>query len=84
MRISSVGLAYRNASYEVLYNAVRDAILSSHVHLESVDGGLCTAISVKYCMGKGVKDFDIFELLSICILYKVRFLSAATYRSRQL
>jgi len=38
MRISPIGLAYRNATDEQLHSAVRMAIISSHVHPEAIDG----------------------------------------------
>lgn len=37
MRISPIGVAFRNASEEQLLEATKAAIISSHVHPESID-----------------------------------------------
>jgi len=46
MRISPIGISYRNASDSVLTQAVRLAVLSSHVHPEAVAGALVIAKAV--------------------------------------
>ncbi|KAK9824227.1 hypothetical protein WJX72_008668 [[Myrmecia] bisecta] len=46
MRIAPVGLAYRNASPAVLEQAVREALLCTHVHPEGVDGAFIQAAAV--------------------------------------
>jgi ADP-ribosylglycohydrolase len=40
MRISPVGVAFQNASPEELKEAVKWAIISSHVNDEAIDGGI--------------------------------------------
>lgn len=50
MRISSVGLVYRNADGKVLRDAVMDAIMSSHCHLQSIDGSMAIALCVQYAL----------------------------------
>jgi len=46
MRIAPVGLAYRHASDGVLWNAVADALLCTHVHPEAIDGAFAQAKAV--------------------------------------
>jgi poly(ADP-ribose) glycohydrolase ARH3 len=46
MRIAPVGLVYRNAPDDVLYRAVVDALLCTHVHPEAVDGAFVQAKAV--------------------------------------
>jgi len=63
MRISPVGLVYRNASPEVLREAAVDAIISSHCHLQSIDGALAIALCVQYVFNCG--DFDYAYLIEL-------------------
>lgn len=68
MRISSVGLAFRNASAEVLKSAVMDAILSSHIHLQSIDGALAIATAIQYLMKikkENMMELNVDELFSL-------------------
>lgn len=46
MRIGPLGLAFRNASAPSLREAVRCALLCTHVHPEAVDGALIQALAV--------------------------------------
>lgn len=46
MRIAPIGIAYRNASDDVLHKAVVDAILCTHTHPQSVDGAFVQAKAV--------------------------------------
>eukprot|EP01125_Pyxidicula_operculata_P004483 TRINITY_DN1698_c0_g1_i1.p1 TRINITY_DN1698_c0_g1~~TRINITY_DN1698_c0_g1_i1.p1 ORF type:complete len:312 (+),score=33.46 TRINITY_DN1698_c0_g1_i1:253-1188(+) len=46
MRISPVGIAFRNADDETLHEAVRLAIISSHVHPEAIDGAWLQAKAI--------------------------------------
>jgi poly(ADP-ribose) glycohydrolase ARH3 len=65
MRISPIGLTFRNASDEVLYEACKLAIISSHVHPEAVDG----AFIIAKCVAWGIqfdpkKDLDEIQFLN--------------------
>jgi poly(ADP-ribose) glycohydrolase ARH3 len=46
MRIAPVGLAYRNADDAVLFEAVRLALLCTHVHPDAVDGAFIQAKAI--------------------------------------
>ncbi|CAF3522783.1 unnamed protein product [Rotaria socialis] len=46
MRIAPVALAFRDASDEELYEAVRMSIISSHVHPEGIDGAFVLAKAI--------------------------------------
>jgi len=46
MRIAPIGLTFRNASEDQLYEAVRNAIISSHVHPEAIDASFIQAYSI--------------------------------------
>jgi poly(ADP-ribose) glycohydrolase ARH3 len=65
MRIAPVGLAFRNASEEVLYCAVEMALLCTHVHPEAVDGAFiqAKAISELCRWGDAFAAVQVDELL---------------------
>jgi len=46
MRIAPIGIAFRNASEDELYEVVRMAIISSHVHPEAIDAAFIQAYSI--------------------------------------
>ncbi len=46
MRIAPVGFVYRNAPDDVLYQAVYDAVMCTHVHPEGVDGAAVQARAI--------------------------------------
>eukprot|EP01099_Mayorella_cantabrigiensis_P003459 TRINITY_DN2658_c0_g4_i3.p1 TRINITY_DN2658_c0_g4~~TRINITY_DN2658_c0_g4_i3.p1 ORF type:complete len:354 (-),score=72.55 TRINITY_DN2658_c0_g4_i3:366-1427(-) len=46
MRIGPVGVAFRNAEEDVLYEAVRQAIISTHVHPQAVDAAFLVAKTI--------------------------------------
>jgi poly(ADP-ribose) glycohydrolase ARH3 len=46
MRIAPVGLAYRNASDDVLHRAVEAALLCTHIHPEAIDGAFIQAKAI--------------------------------------
>jgi poly(ADP-ribose) glycohydrolase ARH3 len=50
MRIAPVGVAFRNATDDQLYEAVRLAIISSHVHPEAIDGAWLQAKAISWMM----------------------------------
>uniref|UniRef100_A0A6B2L731 ADP-ribosylhydrolase ARH3 n=1 Tax=Arcella intermedia TaxID=1963864 RepID=A0A6B2L731_9EUKA len=50
MRISPVGLAFRNATPDELYEAVRMAIVSSHIHPEAIDAAFLQAYGVSFLL----------------------------------
>lgn len=45
-RIAPIGIAYRNASDDVLHKAVVDAVLCTHTHAQSVDGAFVQAKAI--------------------------------------
>eukprot|EP01084_Bolivina_argentea_P140195 246543_1 len=70
MRISSVGLCFRNCSYNVLKTAVTDAVLSSHCHKQSIDGALCIALIIQYALKCDLRKnclINYFELIDILL-----------------
>jgi poly(ADP-ribose) glycohydrolase ARH3 len=50
MRISPVGIAFRNAPDDVLREACRLAVISSHVHPEAVDGAFLIAKAISMAL----------------------------------
>lgn len=65
MRIVPVALAFRNASDEQLYEAVRMAIISSHVHPEGIDGAFVLAKAVILALQcESIDAFDPLEFLN--------------------
>jgi len=64
MRIAPVGLAFRNASEDVLYRAVEMALLCTHVHPEAVDGAFIQAKTIsELCRWNAASDARVIELL---------------------
>lgn len=64
MRISPLAIAYRNASSEVLRAACAEAIRSSHVHEEAIDGAVVQATAVRRALNTdNTQDFDSIQLL---------------------
>jgi poly(ADP-ribose) glycohydrolase ARH3 len=65
MRIAPVGLAFRNASQDILYRAVEVALLCTHVHPEAVDGAFIQAKAIsELCRWNDASDARITELLA--------------------
>lgn len=59
MRIAPIGLVYSKVSDKELYQAVKMAIISSHVHPEAIDGAFMIAKAVSICVNiKDPKQFD--------------------------
>ncbi len=66
MRIAPIALAFRNASDEQLYEAVRMAIISSHVHPEGIDGAFIQAKAIILALQcESVNAFDPLQCLTI-------------------
>lgn len=64
MRIVPLALAFRNATDEQLHEAVRMAIISSHVHPESIDGAFVLAKAVIFAVRcESVDQFDSLQFL---------------------
>jgi len=63
MKISPIGLAFRNANDIQLYEAVRLAIISSHVHPEAVDGAFIQAKAITLLLKETPKSFDSSKFL---------------------
>jgi len=65
MRISPVGIAFRNATEDQRYEAVRMAIISSHVHPQAIDGAWLIAASIsKLVFVKTASDLSPLEFLN--------------------
>ena len=68
MRISPIGLTFRNASSEVLKAAVVDAVISSHCHPQSIDGAMCMALMIQYALKcESVDEFDYKQLVKVIL-----------------
>ncbi|CAF1331614.1 unnamed protein product [Adineta steineri] len=66
MRIVPVALAFRHASDDQLYEAVRMAIISSHVHPEGIDGAFVLAKAIIFALHcQSVNDFNPLEFLTV-------------------
>eukprot|EP01119_Soliformovum_irregulare_P022107 TRINITY_DN749_c0_g1_i7.p1 TRINITY_DN749_c0_g1~~TRINITY_DN749_c0_g1_i7.p1 ORF type:complete len:392 (-),score=96.82 TRINITY_DN749_c0_g1_i7:699-1874(-) len=65
MRISPIGLACRNATDDELYEMVRLAIISSHIHPDAIDGAFIQAKSIALLLKTNVDQFDISDFLKI-------------------
>merc|ERR1712226_641436 len=67
MRIWPLGFAFRNASGSELRRGVEEAIRSSHVHPESIDGAVAVAFAVGFAAkqkaGERTSKFDPIALL---------------------
>lgn len=63
MRIAPVGLAYRHAAPDILEQAVKDALLCTHVHPEAVDGAFVQARAVGWAAIADPDGFDPQQLL---------------------
>jgi len=57
MKISPIGIAFRNASDEILHEAVRLALLCTHTHKEGIDGGWVQAKSISILLKEDPKNF---------------------------
>lgn len=70
MRIAPLGIAYRNASDDVLHKAVVDAVLCTHTHPQSVDGGFVQAKAVSVLVKTDPASFagplPLLETLLAC------------------
>ena len=65
MRIVPLALAFRQASDEQVHEAVRMAIISSHVHPEGVDGAFVLAKAIILALHcESVDDFDALQFLN--------------------
>jgi poly(ADP-ribose) glycohydrolase ARH3 len=49
MQIGPIGLAFRHASPSVFMDAIRGAVLSTHVHPATIDAAFCLAWMVRSC-----------------------------------
>ncbi|UJR15980.1 hypothetical protein I4U23_002899 [Adineta vaga] len=66
MRIAPIALAFRHASNEQLYEAVRMAIISSHVHPEGIDGAFVLAKAIILALRcPSIDTFDPYQFLSV-------------------
>jgi poly(ADP-ribose) glycohydrolase ARH3 len=77
MRIGPVGLAYRNADDAVLLEAVRQAILSSHVHPDAIEGAFVIAKAVAVLLKARAEKLDMEEflrgLLALCKQHEMKW-----------
>jgi ADP-ribosylglycohydrolase len=58
MRIAPIGIAYRNASDDVLHKAVVDAILCTHTHPQSVDAAFVHAKAISVLVKTDAASFS--------------------------
>ncbi len=66
MRIVPIALAFRHASDEQLYEAVRMAIISSHVHPEGIDGAFIQAKAIILALQcESIDTFDPLQFLTV-------------------
>jgi len=63
MKISPVGIAFRNSDDEVLHTAVRLAILSTHTHKEGIDGAWVQAKAITVLLKEEPATFNPMALL---------------------
>ena len=63
MRISPIGIAFRNASNEELYNAVKLALLPTHTHPDAIDGAWIQAKAVAILIQADYRHFDVTKFL---------------------
>lgn len=74
MRIAPIGIAFRNASDEELYEATRQALIATHVHPNAIDAAFIVSKAITLVMkhpGESpISDFDLggflHSLLSVC------------------
>jgi ADP-ribosylglycohydrolase len=62
-RIAPIGVAYRNASDDVLHKAVVDAVLCTHTHPQSVDGAFVQAKAVATLVKTDPAHFNVHSFL---------------------
>eukprot|EP01080_Neovahlkampfia_damariscottae_P003039 gene3039-5049_t len=67
MRITPIGLAFRNATDDILYEACRLAIISSHVHPEAIDGAYiivkCIQFGLSFDSKKGLDEIKFLKAM---------------------
>lgn len=64
MRICAIGLAFRNATDAQLYEAVRQALLATHVHPHSVDASFITCKAISLALKQDpAAEWDLDALL---------------------
>ena len=73
MRIAPVGLAYRNASDDVLHHAVEAALLCTHVHPEAIDGAFIQAKAVATLATSDPNGLDRRHFIEMLIGYSKTF-----------
>eukprot|EP01112_Ceratiomyxa_fruticulosa_P007444 TRINITY_DN1930_c0_g1_i3.p1 TRINITY_DN1930_c0_g1~~TRINITY_DN1930_c0_g1_i3.p1 ORF type:complete len:348 (-),score=52.58 TRINITY_DN1930_c0_g1_i3:87-1130(-) len=64
MRISPIGLAFRNASDEQIHAAVVSSLLSTHVHPQSVDAAFLQAKGISFLLKEENKGIPAREFLA--------------------
>jgi poly(ADP-ribose) glycohydrolase ARH3 len=64
MKISPIGIAFRKAPDDILHEAVRLAIVSSHVHPEAIDGAFIQAKAIAILLNADITTFEPRVFLS--------------------
>ncbi|CAE7234328.1 ADPRS [Symbiodinium pilosum] len=64
MRISPLGLAYRNSGCQPLREAVEQALLGTHRHVEAADFAMLQARAVQYALSHDVETFSADQLVA--------------------
>lgn len=73
MRIAPIGLAYRNASNDLLHQAVEAALLCTHVHPEAIDGAFIQAKAVAILATSDPNSFNRRQFLETLLNLSVTF-----------
>jgi len=63
MKISPIGIAFRNASDNVLHEAVRLAVISTHTHKEGIDGAWVQAKAISLLLKEHPTTFNPTQFL---------------------
>jgi poly(ADP-ribose) glycohydrolase ARH3 len=68
MRIAPIPLTFRHASDEQLYEAVRMAIISSHVHPEGIDGAFVLSKAIILALEcESIDAFNPLQFLTVLL-----------------
>ena len=73
MRIAPVGLAYRNASNDVLHQAVEAALLCTHIHPEAIDGAFIQAKAIAILATSDPNGFNRRQFLETLLGHSTIF-----------
>jgi len=76
MKIAPIGIAFSNAPDDVLYEAVRLAVISTHTHREAIDGAWIQAKAISVLLKSDPKTFNprqfLEDILNCCKTEKMK------------